>query len=99
MARGLIRDPRIGAAPRELLELYSMEGCGSCRRVREILTELDIDYLHRSCPKGGSANWDRLRQHGGQAKVPYLVDANHDVALYESQQIITHLLARYGGAR
>ncbi len=33
------------AAPGHLLELYEFEGCPYCRKVREVLCELDLDYL------------------------------------------------------
>jgi glutaredoxin len=96
LARGLLRDGRVGPRPQRTLELYSMEGCGACRRVREVLTELDIDYMHRSCPKGDSANRRRLEERGGKAQLPYLVDPNFELESYDSAKIIEHLIAQYG---
>ena len=61
MARGMLRQGQ-GTRPQQILELYSMEGCGACRRVREVLTELDIDYIHRSCPAPDSENRRRLQE-------------------------------------
>ena len=84
------------AQPQELLELYSFEGCPWCRLVRERLTELDLDYIHRSCPKGPSPNRDKLRSLGGVVQVPYLVDPNTQTAMYESAAIIAYLNRTYG---
>ena len=67
-----------------------------CRRVRQTLTELDIDYIHRSCPRGNSKNRRELEQRGGKIQVPYLVDPNHGVEMYESSSIVRHLLDSYG---
>jgi glutaredoxin len=96
MARGLLRDVLVGPRPERMLELYSMEGCGPCRRVREVLTELDLDYVHRSCPKGDSHNRRRLQERAVAVRVPYLVDPNCDVELHDSAAIIEHLIWRYG---
>ena len=98
-ARGLLqRAPRsVQDAPRLPLELYALEGCGHCRRVRETLTELDLDYLHRSCPFGSDRNRAGLRERGGKAQVPYLIDPNTGTELYESRAIVEYLERRYGG--
>lgn len=95
LARGLVKDEHAKNSQAELLELFSMEGCGSCRRVREVLTELDLDFLHRSCPKGESKGRLALEARGGRVQVPYLIDPNHGVELYESKAIIAHLYTHY----
>jgi glutathione S-transferase len=95
MARGLVKDDGAKSSPPELLELFSMEGCGSCRRVREVLTELDLDFLHRSCPKGESEGRRTLEARGGRVQVPYLIDPNQGVELYESKAIIAYLYTHY----
>jgi glutaredoxin len=98
LGRGLFKRDAVGHRPQELLELYSYEGCPMCRRVRQTLTELDIDYVHRSCPRGDSENRRRLEARGGKVQVPYLVDPNHGVEMYESGEIIRHLVHAYGAA-
>ena len=42
-----------GARPTELLELYDIEACPYCRKVREALTMLDLDVIIRPSPKSG----------------------------------------------
>lgn len=82
--------------PTALLELFSFEACGHCRRVREALTELDLDYVHRSCPVGDDRNRTVLAQRGGRVRVPYLVDPNTGVELYEASAIVGYLESVYG---
>src|SRR5262245_53449253 len=97
LGRGITRraDAGIAAAPVRLLELYDFEACPYCRKVREVLCELDLDYLCLPTARG-SARRDALRALGGMMQVPYLVDPNADVALYESDEIIGYLDRTYG---
>lgn len=37
-----------------------------------------------------------LLEKGGKQQVPYLIDTDHDVALYESDDIVDHLQKTYG---
>src|SRR3989442_3916839 len=54
LGRGVF--PRVTAArrpdPPKLLELYDFEGCPYCRKVREVLSELDLDYLEHPVARG-----------------------------------------------
>jgi glutaredoxin len=94
---GTFRSPAsVSEQPRELLELFSYEGCPACRRVRRKLTELDLDYLHRSSPRGESPKREALKRRGGKIQVPYLVDPNTGTELYESRDIVAYLERQYG---
>lgn len=96
LARGTFKSAGLSERPERALELYSYEGCPMCRRVRQTLTELDLDYVHRSCPRGDSHNRRELVRRGGKMQVPYLVDPNSGVEMYESSRIVRHLLSSYG---
>lgn len=85
------------AAPQQLLELYDYEGCPYCRKVREKLCELDLDVLVHPVAHG-SPRRAELKRLGGKVQVPYLVDANSDTAMYESEDIAAYLDSRYGPA-
>jgi glutathione S-transferase len=76
------------------LTLWNMEGSPYCRKVREALSELDLEYVVRNVPKG-SPKRAELVARGGKMQVPYLVDPNHGCAMYESDDIVTHLRERY----
>lgn len=86
----------LGARPERLLELYEFEACPFCRKVREALSILDLDVLVKPCPKGGRRFRPALVQRGGKEQFPYLVDPNAGVEMYESDDIVRHLFARYG---
>jgi glutathione S-transferase len=83
------------AAPKHMLELYDFEGCPYCRKVREVLCELDLDYLVHPVAQG-SPRREELKTLGGKVQVPYLVDPNTHTRLYESDDIIDYLNERYG---
>ena len=76
------------------LILYNMEGSPYCRKVREALSELDLEHVVRNVPKG-SPKRAALVARGGKMQVPYLIDPNTDRALYESDDIVTYLEAEY----
>ena len=85
--------------PTQPLELYAFEACPFCRKVREALSELDLDYIHRPCAKGADRNRAALRERGGREQFPYLVDPNTGTELYESEDIITYLEETYAGGQ
>ncbi|MBI3783547.1 MAG: glutathione S-transferase N-terminal domain-containing protein [Deltaproteobacteria bacterium] len=79
----------------EPLVLYNMEGSPYCRKVRETLCEIDLDYVVRNVPKGSPQRAD-LKERGGKVQVPYLIDPNTGSAMYESDDIIAYLEETYG---
>src|SRR5205814_10666832 len=85
-----------GGAPEGLqaLTLYNMEGSPYCRKVREALTELDLEYIVRNVPKG-SPKRAALVECGGKMQVPFLIDPNTGRAMYESDDIVTYLEEQY----
>ncbi len=94
--------PRGGRAPQpreqqpdQLLELYGFEASPYCRKVREVLNELDLDYLCRNVAKRGRQRGS-LVARGGRMMVPYLVDPNGGSEMYESDDIMRYLHDHYG---
>jgi len=95
-----IRDgswPPAGKAEPELV-LYEFEGCPFCRRVREVVTYLDLTCTVKPCARG-SRHRAEVVSLSGKAKptYPYLVDKTAGTAMFESQDICEHLIATYGG--
>lgn len=86
----------LGPRPEKMLELYEFEACPFCRKVREALTMLDLEVLVRPTPRGGERYRPAAIRRGSQKKFPLLFDPNEDVLLYESDDIVRHLYARYG---
>ena len=95
--RGIV--PRVTAAQRQapasLLELWEFENCPYCRKVREVLCELDLDYVSRPLPHG-HPGWKDFAAREGKHQVPFLVDPNTGRRLYESDDINAYLSATYG---
>jgi glutathione S-transferase len=87
---------RTGPRPARPLELYEFEACPFCRKVREMLTTLDLEALVHPCPKGGARFRPEVLRRGGKARFPYLVDPNTGTEMYESSEIVRYLAARYG---
>lgn len=85
-----------GPRPEKLLELYEFEACPFCRKVREMLTVLDLDARIYPCPRGGTRFRPKVTAPGGRAMFPYLVDPNTGTSLYESSDINQYLAKTYG---
>ncbi len=83
--------------PAQPLELYEFEGCPFCRKVRDALTELDLDVMVYPCPHGGIVHRPKAIELGGKSQFPYLVDPNTGTRMYESDDIIAYLFETYGG--
>ncbi len=85
--------------PEKWLKLYDIEACPSCRLVREVLTELDIDVMILPCPVEGRRFRPEAERVGGKKKFPMLVDENTGDVLYDSSEIIAHLFRTYAPGR
>ena len=83
-----------------MLELYQAEGCGYSARVRETLTDIGVSYVvHNPRSAAGETRneqtHDQLRTLGGQDQIPFLVDHERGVTMYESNDIVAYLEAHY----
>ena len=93
---GGLRVESLGERPAKPLELYEFEGCPYSRKVREVMTALDLEAVVYPCPKGGARFREVAIEKGGKAQFPYLVDPNTGKAMYESSDIVAYLFAEYG---
>jgi len=85
---------RPSRAPEQLLELYSFEASPFCRIVRESLSSLEIPYRLHNVAKG-SPRRDAFVERSGKMMVPYLVDPNTGVSMFESADIVAYLEENY----
>jgi glutathione S-transferase len=83
--------------PKKKIEIYEFEACPFCRKVREALTDLDLQAMIYPCPKGGRLYRPAVQERGGRASFPFLVDPNSNIEMYESDDIIDYLYETYGG--
>jgi len=98
--------------PKKTLILYEFECCSYCRKVREVLSVLDLDCIIYPCPRttfeadGVASEESRFRPEavkiGGKAQFPLLVDQNvlnsdnEPLHMYESDDICNYLIQMYG---
>jgi glutathione S-transferase len=85
----------VGQRPEARIRLYEFEGCPFCRKVREMLTTLDLDAAIFPCPKGGTRFRPEVEKHGKQ-QFPFMIDPNTGTEMFESDDIIKYLAERYG---
>ena len=91
------RVKRHGRRPERLIELWQFEGCPYCRKVREALGALDLNYRVRNVPRGGKRRPELLALTGRDAvQVPFMVDPNTGTAMHESDDIVRYLRTTYG---
>ncbi len=90
--------PAAREPPASDLVLYEFEGCPFCRRVREVVTHLDLAVTVVPCARG-SRHREQVVALSGKPKptYPFLVDKAAGVSLFESEDICNHLIATYGG--
>ena len=86
--------------PEKSLIIYEHEACPYSRRVREVMTLLNLDYESRPSPHKGHVYRDELEQLAGKTQVPFLIDENfakdeEGNQILDSQAIIDHLFANY----
>jgi glutathione S-transferase len=78
-----------------MIKLYQMEDCPFCSKVRRSLEELNIDYMAKPCLPG-SPNREELLELGGKHQVPFMVDEEKGISMYESGDIVNYLNSNYG---
>ncbi len=73
--------------------LFVRTGCQYCAKVLHAASELGVELEVRNT--ADPAVLAELMARGGKRQVPYLVDSERSVSLYESDDIIEHLHATF----
>jgi glutathione S-transferase len=80
------------------LELYELEGCPYCAKVKQKLAELDLKYESHMVPRS-HAEREEVKRVSGQTGVPVLVDNDNGIeGMPESDDIVAYLDRTYGDA-
>jgi glutaredoxin 3 len=79
-----------------MLTLYYIPTCPFCQRVLGEVEDMGIKLNLKDISVDAVA-LDELVIQGGKRQVPYLVDSERGVALYESGDIIAYLTEHYKG--
>ncbi len=80
-----------------MIELYHAERCPYCVKVRYFLEVESIPYVSKPVPLGSASTplKEELMRLGGKTQVPFLVDPEKGMKMYESDEIIEHLTKYY----
>jgi glutaredoxin len=78
-----------------MMTLYVKTGCPYCAKVIRVVDGLGLTVTYKNKDDAGVV--DELIARGGKSQYPYLVDDTHQVAMYESDAIISYLNEHYGG--
>lgn len=73
--------------------LYALPTCPYCQKVRDFLNEQSIPFQELDITE--EEHEKALVEKGGKRQVPFLVDEDADVSLYESDAIIEYLRAKH----
>ncbi len=76
-----------------MLTLYVKTGCPFCHKVLDTGRELGISFEEKNIADDAVA--EELVARGGKRQVPYLVDSERGVEMYESGDIDVYLREHY----
>ena len=78
------------------LVLYELAGCPYCAKVKDKLSDLELEY-DSVMVDGPKSQRDEVEEVSGQRGVPVLVDEEHGVeGMPESDDIVDYLEETYG---
>ena len=72
-----------------MLDLFILESCPYCKKVMSFLDEHEIKYNKIDIKNKTSE--EALIQIGGKRQVPFLIDKDRNIQMYESDDIIEYL--------
>lgn len=76
-----------------MMKLYVETGCPYCAKVLRTVDELSIPIEQKNIADSGVS--EELISLGGKRQVPYLVDTDEGVQMYESDDIVQYLRGRF----
>ena len=77
-----------------MLTLFYKPTCPFCHRVLAAAEDLGVKFNLRDIVSDPAAR-EELADRGGKVQVPYLVDPERNVEMYESEDIVTYLETNY----
>jgi glutaredoxin len=78
-----------------MLLLYTSPICPYCKQVEAYLEEAGVAYEERNIAANETYR-NELIKKGGLLQVPFLVDTDADVHMYESADIVAYIKKTYG---
>jgi len=77
-----------------MLTLYVRPGCPYCAKALAAMDDLSLDFTRKDLDDPAVA--EELKERGGKVQGPYLIDDEHHVEMYESDDIVEYLHATFG---
>ena len=77
-----------------MLQLYTSDYCQYCKKVEAHMHTLGLEYQRMNVGENPTHR-DAVLRIGGKMQIPFLVDEEEGVHLYESDAIITYLTQHY----
>lgn len=72
-----------------MFDLYVLRTCPYCSKVIEFMNKNKIKYSLIDI--ADNEKYNKLIEFGGKAQVPFLIDKESNIKLYESDKIIDYL--------
>ncbi len=76
-----------------MLEIYTGDYCPYCHKVIDFLNENKISFINKDIKF--EENRDVVLDMGGKMQIPFLVDREKNVSMYESSDIIDYIKGNY----
>ncbi len=77
-----------------MLELFYSESCPYCRKVINYFNEHNIEHVLKDINE--RENFEKLMEMGKISQIPFLIDTDNNVMMYESDKIIDYAEKRKG---
>ncbi len=72
-----------------MFDLYILESCPYCKKVMSFMDDRGVKY--NKIDTSEKASEEALVKAGGKRQVPFLVDKDRNIQMYESNDIIEYL--------
>ncbi len=72
-----------------MLQLFVLETCPYCRKVIDFLEDYGVKY--EKIDITDKASEESLIRIGGKRQVPFLIDTDRNIQMYESSDIIEYI--------
>ena len=76
-----------------MINVYFLSTCPYCKKVIDFLEEKNIEY--KLLDINEQENFNKLLKIGKKKQVPFIVDTNTGIVMYESTDIIKYLTKEY----
>lgn len=72
-----------------MIDLFILESCPYCKKVMKYMDENNIKY--KKIDISNKASEESLVQIGGKRQVPFMIDQDRNIQMYESSDIIEYV--------